>query len=255
MRRQRLGDAAPRRLLTAALTLFAAVVLVPAATLPLSAAEQAKAAPDGSAPKNDGGGEAAQDGGATKNPGAAKKNDAIRVPHPSERWELQIPVGGFEVTQDDDAGGDDETAEGEAGTGDAENTKDDKVEDGEGKRPRQFTAVNKQTGLIVSVFMEPAAKKGDSKVAREVYWGRTQADPFPKEQVKRSESGDKALVEYTVPEVGGKKVNQKNLHLYFVHEGVWVDAHVSKVDYTEKDRPAFDAIVKGAKIVDGATGH
>ena len=145
----------------------------------------------------------------------------LRVPGPrGAAWDLVLPVKGLEVVEDD----------------------------ADDPRVRHLTAVDKSTGLIVSVFMEPAPQAGDSAAVRDVYWGRAKQSPLKKEGVTLGKAGPYATVQYTVPDVGGEKIDQRNANLYIAHEGVWVDVHVSKMKYADKDKPLFDAVVNGAKI-------
>ena len=106
----------------------------------------------------------------------------------------------------------------------------------------QMTAINAAAELIMSVYMEPAPQPGDATAVRDVYWGRAKQSPMKKAGVKLAKIGDFATVEYTIPEVQGQKVDQRNLNLYAAHGGVWVDIHVSKMNFTDADKAAFDAI-------------
>src|SRR5947209_8256576 len=111
-------------------------------------------------------------------------------------------------------------------------------------------AVNQETGINLSVFMEPAPKAGDSTVVRDTYWGRAKQSPMKKEGITLGKVGDYATVQYIVPDVEGLPIQQKNMNLYLAHDGVWVDVHLSKVQFTDKDQALFDAIAKGAKVVE-----
>ena len=64
-----------------------------------------------------------------------------------------------------------------------------------------------------------------------------------------SEVGDAAIVEYMVKAYMGRKVGQKNIHVYLAHDGYWIDVHISKVLYQPQDQPSLDAIVKSVQIV------
>jgi hypothetical protein len=57
-----------------------------------------------------------------------------------------------------------------------------------------------------------------------------------------------------IPSVEGLPLNQKNVNVYIAHAGVWIDVHLSKAEYTEKDKPLFDEIVNGLKIETSAAG-
>lgn len=113
------------------------------------------------------------------------------------------------------------------------------------RKVTQVMAANAETGLVVSVFMEPAQKAGDAAAVREVYWGKAQRSPMKKEGIKLGKSGEFTTVEYLIPESQGLKIDQKNLNVYAVKEGVWIDIHVSKTEFADKDQSQFDAVAGG----------
>jgi hypothetical protein len=167
--------------------------------------------------------------GARQAKAAADVADApLRIADPGgAAWELVLPVKGFDVL-------DDQTSK--------------------PRKARQLMATNKETGVELSVFMEPALKAGDSTVVRAVYWGRAKQSPMKKEHIRLAPAGDYATVEYIIPSIEGLPLNQKNVNVYIAHAGVWIDVHLSKAEYTEKDKPLFDEIVKGLKIETSAAG-
>jgi hypothetical protein len=83
---------------------------------------------------------------------------------------------------------------------------------------------------------------------RDVYWGRASKSPIKKEGVKLATAGDFATVEYMVPDIEGAPIHQKNLNLYGVYKGIWIDVHVSKTEFADKDQAAFDEVVKNLKF-------
>ena len=77
-----------------------------------------------------------------------------------------------------------------------------------------MAAENSKTGLIVSIFMEPSQKEGDSVTVREVYWGSAKESPIPKDNIKFGKTGDHATVEFLVLDVGGEVIRQKNFNMH-----------------------------------------
>jgi hypothetical protein len=102
--------------------------------------------------------------------------------------------------------------------------------------------------------MEPALKPGNSTTVRGVYWARAKQSPMKKEDVWLAQVGEYATVEYFIPSIEGLPLNQKNVNVYIAHAGVWIDVHLSKADYTLKDKARFDEIVNGLKIEKSAAG-
>jgi hypothetical protein len=153
---------------------------------------------------------------ASQKPGPATKPASdIRVSPPGANWELVIPAQGLQIVEDQ--------------TIDA-------------RKARQLTAAS-NTGLTISVFMEPAQKPGDSTVVRSVYWTRARQSPIPKSNIRLVKTGDISTAEYTVPDL-----DQKNMNLYLVHQNTWIDIHISKTTFTPADQPLFDQILKNVKF-------
>jgi hypothetical protein len=117
----------------------------------------------------------------------------------------------------------------------------------EARKARQVMAVGEASGMVVSIFLEPAAARGDSMAVRNAYWGRAKNSPIPKKDIKLGKAGDYATVEYLVPDL-----QQKNMNVYIVHEGTWIDVHLSKVEFTKDDQRLFDEIVKSIAFEKGA---
>ncbi|MFO1469636.1 MAG: hypothetical protein U1F27_01190 [Turneriella sp.] len=103
-------------------------------------------------------------------------------------------------------------------------------------------------GLIVSVFVEPAAQAGDSTVARRYYTEKLSQSPLVKTQEKTSEKGDAAFYEYFVPKFRDQEINQQHLNMYVARDNLWIDIHISKVNYSHADRALFDAVIQSVKI-------
>ncbi len=103
-------------------------------------------------------------------------------------------------------------------------------------------------GLIVSVFVELAAQEGDSTVARQYYTEKLSQSPLAKTQEKMSEKGDAAIYEYFVPKFREQEINQQHLNMYIARDNLWIDIHISKINYSHADRALFDAVINSVKI-------
>jgi tetratricopeptide (TPR) repeat protein len=113
----------------------------------------------------------------------------------------------------------------------------------------RFQAVNRQSGINMSGFLEKAPKKGNSEDCRAYYWEKAQKSPYPKTDIKMSQSGEMSIVEYFVKEYMGRQVNQKNFNAYIAESDYWIDIHLSKVDYQPNDQERFNAILNQVKII------
>lgn len=71
----------------------------------------------------------------------------------------------------------------------------------------------------------------------------------PKEEdIKFYEYKNMAVLEYMIKKYGGSEINQKHLNAYAVHEGYWIDIHLSKIKFAESDLKLFYSILDTVKI-------
>jgi tetratricopeptide (TPR) repeat protein len=118
--------------------------------------------------------------------------------------------------------------------------------DGEG---RKILAENPNTGVIMSIFIEKAPKKGDTKECRDYWWNQTKkSSPLKAEDIKMSERNQLALVEYMVKKYQSQQVNQKNYHAYLAKDDVWVDMHLSKVNFQPSEEKLFYSVLNTVRI-------
>jgi tetratricopeptide (TPR) repeat protein len=106
-------------------------------------------------------------------------------------------------------------------------------------------------GLIMTLFLQPAEKPGDSTVCRNEWWSKTRKGLESKvkmKDVKTYELGPIAVAEYTVPDFNGAPVNQKSVHAYFAGGDLWSEIHLSKVQFQKKDEKLFSAVLDKAKM-------
>lgn len=114
-----------------------------------------------------------------------------------------------------------------------------------------FLASNEASGVIMSVYLLKAPKAGDSKDVREYYWGYEKKGPLKVEDVKMTDLGEMPLIEYTVKEVQGMRIDQKHYRGFLAKEDVWFDVHLSKVKYKPEEDKLFTSILKSVKINTG----
>ena len=142
---------------------------------------------------------------------AAAAND-LRIGAPGGKWELVLNRAGFEDVQEQSAG-----------------------------RSKQAAAAN-EDGWALSIFLEPSQKVGDATVVRAFYQDLLKRSPLPRADIKMAGDGKKATCEYMI-----KEIEQKNINVYIVREGVWIDVHISKVEFGAKDQKMLDEIVKSIR--------
>ena len=107
-----------------------------------------------------------------------------------------------------------------------------------------------KSGINISIFLEPARKKNSNIIdCRDFYWNRAQADPRPKENILMKEMENMAIIEYITPEHGGMKIDHKNINAYMVKDDTWIDVHVSKIHFKEKELKNFYSLLNSVKFV------
>ncbi len=136
-----------------------------------------------------------------------------RITLPTKESFLEFPKGGLHVEMEDNA------------------------------RPYYFLT-DKKSGLNVSFNFEPARKCRNSKECRDFLLGRLKSGGSGRSDWQSSKVGDVFVSEYTLGQVKGMDLKQRNMNAHYVVDGVWVDLHLSKVDYSEPDRALFTKFVQ-----------
>ncbi len=112
----------------------------------------------------------------------------------------------------------------------------------------QLSAINEETKINLSIFIEKIDSKGDKLECRDFYWSKAKKSPLAKENVKKYETKNAAVVEHDTKEYNGRLVNFHSLNAYLAKNDYWVDVHFSKVGYTEKDKEIFEQILNSIVI-------
>lgn len=118
---------------------------------------------------------------------------------------------------------------------------------------RYIMAKNKTNGMIVSATLERV--NGEAKLAgcRKVNEGRvTSFKALNLNNVQHGQIGEFITLEYIIPEVSGKPVNQKNVWACTVKEDVFADIHISKVSFVSEDQALLLAVLASVHFVDGS---
>jgi hypothetical protein len=148
----------------------------------------------------------------------------VALAYPGKTWKLAMDLPGFDI----------EPTQLKAG--------------GKGVR---LAGYNKATKMIITAFLEEAHPGWTAIDHREDAWKTMQrASPMDRQDVKRSERGNMALLEMFVPSYKGKQTNQKHVNAYLVRDGVWIDVHLSKVDFKDADMALFEKVLGSVRLVD-----
>nr|MDO8079446.1 hypothetical protein [Candidatus Freyarchaeota archaeon] len=99
---------------------------------------------------------------------------------------------------------------------------------------------NDKTGIIISITLEPACIEGGTNIdCRDFYWSRMKELPIQRENIVMKEFKKMAVLEYFIPKIEGLEVGQKNLNAFMVKDDIWIDIHISKTQFNEKDLNHF----------------
>ncbi len=150
--------------------------------------------------------------------------DLLRLSLPDKNWALEFPFKDFRVK--------------ERGIHPAFNG-------------RRILAQNDKTNVIFSAFLSPAQRQFSNKDLRESAWKGLKTLPMKIEDVKRSEEGQWAFLEYMVKDAKGfEGLKQKNIFAYRVNGDTWVDYHLSKVRYEPADEGLFRSFIKSVNLLE-----
>lgn len=112
---------------------------------------------------------------------------------------------------------------------------------------RYLLAENSETQVIVSLTLEEL-KQSRGASCRDSLQARAKKPPFQIRDVKFSQLGQVDVLEYMVPEVQGRPVNQKSLFACEFYDGAYVDLHVSKLNFEPADDALFSQVLQSMRI-------
>jgi hypothetical protein len=145
-----------------------------------------------------------------------KDGSVYRVKIPESTSTVAFPADGFQVNQADDA------------------------------RPYYFLT-NRKTGLNVSFNFEPVRKCKTSEECRDYLVARLRTVSFKKDW-SVSKIGEVPVSEHLDGPIDGLNLRQHHLNAHYIVDGVWIDMHLSKVDYRPADHELFASFVRSIRI-------
>jgi hypothetical protein len=117
---------------------------------------------------------------------------------------------------------------------------------------RQYLlANNPKTGLVLSVTLEESSEGADSKTCPDFLRKRVESiSQLGVTDVKASQIGSMAVIEYLLPRPQGIPLQQKNFVACTAKEDVYIDIHLSKVKFQPSDESLFTGILNRVRITD-----
>lgn len=113
---------------------------------------------------------------------------------------------------------------------------------------RYVLGFNDQVGLGLSVRLEKMPIR-TSKECREYFYTGLKNSSQEQQGYRISDSGDFSELEYDINEFKGSTLNQRHFFRFLVFDGVCINIHLSKTDYTPKDKLLFDKILSTVTIL------
>jgi tetratricopeptide (TPR) repeat protein len=157
----------------------------------------------------------------------SQKNSSLNVSFPGKEWAIQIPTSGFKIETD-------------------------KVQtDGR----KYVLATNETNGVTISVMMERGSQPATSQECHDSASRRPKQAAADKiADIAVHDVGPFSVAEYTVVQVGGINLNQRNIFACLAREDIYADVHISKVSFRPSEESLLMAYVEGARVLDKTSG-
>jgi hypothetical protein len=153
----------------------------------------------------------------------AKPQESLGVSFPGKTWELRINSPDFAV----------ESA---------------------GRKPdgREYLlANNSKTGIMVSITLEQTPGVADSKTCPDFLRKRVDSmSQMGPTGVKASEINSMAVIEVLFPKPEGIPLQQKNFFVCAAKDDIYVDLHLSKVQFQPSNETLFTDVINRVQIID-----
>lgn len=153
----------------------------------------------------------------------SQQNSSLNVSLPGKTWAIQIPAAGFKVETDEIQ------------------------PDGR----KYLLASNEKNGVTISVMLEQGGQTATAEECHDSMSRRAQqaaSEKFP--DIGTRDVGPFSVLEYTIAEVKGIKLNQRNIFACLAKEDVYADVHISKAGFRSSEEDLLMAYLEAAQVVD-----
>ena len=114
---------------------------------------------------------------------------------------------------------------------------------------RYYFGSNKTSGVVLSVTLEKSNSPATLDDCRRTMKLRLERkENFERKDPASQEIHGMAVVAYTIPEYGGVPVVQRNVFACMPKDDVYIDIHLSKVQYQPSDDSLFSALLETASF-------
>src|SRR6185295_16885340 len=87
------------------------------------------------------------------------------------------------------------------------------------------------SGIYVSMFMEPRPLPVTSKSCRDEYWARGKDSPSKKANVEVSDPGQMSLIKWLQPDHQGIRIDQQHILFFLGRDNICTEVHMSKINF------------------------
>jgi tetratricopeptide (TPR) repeat protein len=120
-------------------------------------------------------------------------------------------------------------------------------------RSGKLATKNPESGLMVTAQISPATNAHSAVTERDGMVKNLRRGGYNLRDLKTYEKDGRAYLEYNLTEVPKgvptpEGFQQHNAFVFMVHDGAWVDVHVSKAHFTSADAPAFESFLSAVAI-------
>jgi hypothetical protein len=118
-----------------------------------------------------------------------------------------------------------------------------------------LVANNATTGVVLSVMLEKGNGPADASTCPDYLQNRVRSlsPDIAVSGVHPSRIGDMAVIEYLIPAAQKIPVRQKNFIACLTHEDMYVDVHLSKVQFRDSDEALFTDVLSKVSIADAGS--
>ncbi len=149
--------------------------------------------------------------------------DTVKLSLPDKTWSLVLDLPGFAVE------------------------KNEIQADGR----RYMTGSNAETGVAISTYLEKTKAHVDLETCKATLEARAKAaTPSKKMGLSIYDLNGMKVLEYLVPEVGGRRIREKNFFICIPKEDVFVDMHLSKSAWQFGQEKLFGIILANLRFED-----
>jgi hypothetical protein len=108
------------------------------------------------------------------------------------------------------------------------------------------------SGIYVSMFMEPRPMPVTSKSCRDDHWARGKDSPSKKTNVELSDPGQMSLIKWLQPDHQGIRIDQQHVHFFLGRDNVCTHVHMSKINFKPGEESLFGEVFRTVRYTDMA---